>query len=434
MATTSSDGERDAFVRRHLRHNVLALGGDYVLYVVGLAFVSQATILPAFAEYLGAPNVVIGAIPAVATLGWLLPPLFAAGHTESLARKLPFVLRYTAWERAPYLALAGVAFAAPHLPPALAIALLLGALFVATAAGGALLPAWMDVVAQTIPVTLRGRFTAASNTVGSLGRLAMSFVAASILASVAAPGGYALCFLAGGLFMAVSWGALALTREPPPAAPPPAGVPLWTYLRRIPALLRRDRNMFWYLAARSCAVVGSMAAAFFTVYALRVLGAPAWQVGVFTTMWLVGEVSGNLVLGWLADRMGHRLALASGAAVMALANAVALASPSLSTFALVFVLAGVYDATVQVSGLNILLEMAPTPEERPTYIGLGRTAVAPIAFGAPLAAGLVADTLGFPVVFAVASLGSLAALILLVTRVGDPRAAAALRSSSFQSS
>ena len=81
---TSTDASRDDFVRRHLRRNVLALGADYVLYVIGLAFVSQATILPAFAAYLGAPNVAIGAIPAVATLGWLLPPLFAAGHTESL--------------------------------------------------------------------------------------------------------------------------------------------------------------------------------------------------------------------------------------------------------------------------------------------------------------------------------------------------------------
>jgi len=78
-----------------------ALGADYALFGVGLSFASQSTILPAFAAYLGAPNVVIGAIPAVMTLGWFLPSLFAAGHTETLARKLPFVLRYTLAERIP---------------------------------------------------------------------------------------------------------------------------------------------------------------------------------------------------------------------------------------------------------------------------------------------------------------------------------------------
>ena len=49
-------------MRRELRHNVAALGADYALFVVGLAFASQSTILPAFAAHLGAPNVVIGAI------------------------------------------------------------------------------------------------------------------------------------------------------------------------------------------------------------------------------------------------------------------------------------------------------------------------------------------------------------------------------------
>ncbi len=99
-------GDPDAFARRHLRHNVLALGADYALFLVGLSFASQSTILPAFAEHLRAPNVVIGAIPAVMTVGWFLPSLFAAGHTETLARRLPFVLRYTIWEHAPFLVLA----------------------------------------------------------------------------------------------------------------------------------------------------------------------------------------------------------------------------------------------------------------------------------------------------------------------------------------
>ena len=110
MSLPRSEPDHEDFARRHLTRNVLALGGDFAFYSVGLAFASQATILPAFAASLGAPNIVIGAIPAVTTLGWLLPPLFVAGHTETLGRKLPFVMRYTIWERVPYLGLALTAF------------------------------------------------------------------------------------------------------------------------------------------------------------------------------------------------------------------------------------------------------------------------------------------------------------------------------------
>jgi len=75
-----------------------------------------------------------------------------------------------------------------------------------------------------------------------------------------------------------------------------------------------------------------------------------------------------------------------------------------------------------VSNLNVLLEFAPAPSEQPTYIGLGTTLVAPIAFGAPLAAGLLADAFGFLAVFAVAALAVGIGLALLIARVRDPRA------------
>ena len=75
----SDDGE--SFARRHVRHNVVALSVDLGLFLVGLSFASQSTILPAFAAHLGASNLVIGAIPALMTLGWNLPSLFWAGYT-----------------------------------------------------------------------------------------------------------------------------------------------------------------------------------------------------------------------------------------------------------------------------------------------------------------------------------------------------------------
>src|SRR6185503_10512379 len=62
-ARTSDDPE--PFVRAQLRHNLAALGADFGLFMIGMSFASQTTILPAFGVYLGAPNVVIGAIPAV---------------------------------------------------------------------------------------------------------------------------------------------------------------------------------------------------------------------------------------------------------------------------------------------------------------------------------------------------------------------------------
>jgi MFS family permease len=137
-------------------------------------------------------------------------------------------------------------------------------------------------------------------------------------------------------------------------------------LKRVPALLRRDANFAWYLAARALGAVSGMGAAFYTVYALRAWQAPPATVGLFTVLLLAGSIAGTLVLGWVADRAGHVVVVITGVAAAAAANALALGAPSLGVFGFVFVLSGVQQASASVSGLNVLLEFAPAErEDRP---------------------------------------------------------------------
>src|SRR5207237_875327 len=139
--------------------------------MIALAFASPATVLPAFAAWLGVPNVVIGAIPAVMTVGWFLPCLFAAPYTEGLARKLPFLVRWTLWERVPFLVLAAAAYWMAERAPGATLAVLLAMLLMVTGVGGLLMPAWMDLIGRAVPMTMRGRFFAVTSVVASVGGL-----------------------------------------------------------------------------------------------------------------------------------------------------------------------------------------------------------------------------------------------------------------------
>jgi MFS family permease len=410
----------------NLRHNVLALGADYGFFLIAMSFASPATILPAFAASLGAPNVVIGTIPAVMTLGWFLPPLFAAAHTESLDRKLPFVLRYTIWERVPFAVLAAAAMWLAPTQPGLTLALLLAMLVVVTGVGGALTPAWMDIVGRAVPVTMRGRFFALTAVAAAAAGLAGSALTTEILARVPAPTSYALCFVCATVCMFVSLAALAVVREPVATANPPAHPGLRVYLRRVPTLLRDDRNLRWFLVVRWFSITGSMASAFYTVYALHAWQAPAATLGVFTALLLTGSMVGLLVLGGIADRAGYRVVVMTGIAATLASNLVALVAPSLTAFGAVFVLAGLQEAAFRIAYPTVLLEFAPRPEAQPLYIGVGNTAITPIAFVAPIAAGLLADRAGFGAVFAAATVAGALALVTLALRVREPRQVRAL--------
>lgn len=402
-----------------VRHNFVALGLDYSCFLVGMSFASSATILPAFAAHLGASNVAIGAIPAVQTVGWLLPSLFTAHHVERLPRKLPFVLRYTVWERAPMAALAGVAFWLADPAPDVALAAFFALLLVMTGTGGALMPAWLDVVGRAIPTTLRGRFFGSANVLASLAGLLGSGLTAWFLAALPPPTSYGWCFLTAAVFLAVSYVFLARVREPAGAATAGPGG-LGAYLARMPGLLRRDRDLAWFLTARAFGTLGTMASGFYTVYALRAWPAPEWLVAVLTAAFLAGQTVGNAGLGWLADRAGHRLVLVLGVGALAAGNAVALAAGAAEAMAAVLALSGIHQAALHISSRTILLELAPEAE-RPTYIGLTNTALAPLTFAGPLAAGLAVDRLGFGPVFAGAGLLGAIGAGLFATRVREPR-------------
>ena len=396
-----------------------ALGADFGLFLIGLAFASQSTVLPAFAVFLGAPNVVIGAIPAVMTAGWFLPSLFAASHTAALARRLPFVMRWTIWERVPLLVIALAAFVFAERRPPVSLAMMLGSLLAMSTVGGVLMPAWMDVVGRAIPTHVRGRFFAVTTALAAGGGLGASFVIAWVLGAISAPASYGVCFVIAAGFMALSYAALAGVREPP-AAPTSVRTPLGEYLRAIPTLLRRDTNFARYLGARVFGVLGAMSIAFYTVYALRAYQAAPRHVGQFTTVLYAGQIAGTLAFGWLADRAGHRLVMTCGAVALVVANVVAILAPSLGWLTVVFACAGLNQAAINVSNLNILLEFAPTPDARPTYVGLGNTALGPVSFVAPLAAGLLADASGYVAVFAVAASAGVVATAMLAG-VAEPR-------------
>jgi MFS family permease len=311
----------------------------------------------------------------------------------------------------------------------LTLAVLLAMLAVITGVGGALTPAWMDIVGRAVPVTIRGRFFALTAVAAAAVGLGGSALATEIFTRVPAPASYALCFLCATACMAGSFVALALVREPAAGTAPTPHPGLRVYLRRVPRLLQRDANLRWFLVVRWFSIVGSMTSAFFAVYALRRWSAPAATIGVFTALLLTGSVVGLLALGWIADRSGYRIVIMTGIAAALIANVMALAAPSLAAFGVVFLLAGLQEAAFRIAYPTVLLEFAPAPEAQPLYIGVGATSITPIAFVAPIAAGMLADGAGFAAVFATAAVAGALALVTLALRVQEPRRVRALAES-----
>jgi hypothetical protein len=74
------------------RRNFASIAGDWVCFVIGMAFINYTSVIPSFINRLTDFAPLFGLVITIANGAWLLPQLLAANHVASRARKKPFVV------------------------------------------------------------------------------------------------------------------------------------------------------------------------------------------------------------------------------------------------------------------------------------------------------------------------------------------------------
>jgi len=417
--TVTENPELELQVEQNLRWNFTAKVLDIGFFMFGINLVSQTTIFPLLISHLTPSILAIGLISAVTSLGYLVPQLLMANYTEGLRRKKPFVLLFGAFERFPYILIGIAVWLLAGPAPALTVGVILALRTLSALAGGISTPAWYHLIAKVIPAHRRGLYSGIGNGLGALLGVAGAGLASLILGAWAFPANFAICFLVASGILLISYVAFAFNREPDsPVLKHRMG--LRDYLRELPAVLGKNRNYRAYLVSRSTVIMGSMATGYYLVYGIEHLGVRESEAGAFTALLVGSQAAANLLWGPLGDRLGHKRVLVGEAVATALAALVAFVAGAPAWLWVTFALLGVAVAAGSVSGLNIILEFC-APEDRPTYIGLTNTVLAPVATLAPIVGGWLATWVGYRVMFVVAAGIALAGGMLMAIWVREPR-------------
>lgn len=406
-------------IRNAVRHNFIVNVLDGSFFGLALGFVSFVTILPLFVSTMTDSAILIGLIPAIRTMGWQLPQLLTASRVARLRRYKPMVLLMTIHERLPFVGLAVLAWFLPGLGRELGLLLTFALLIWQGLGGGFTATAWQSMLGKIIPIERRGTFfgvqSAAVNLLGSGGAVA----AGVILDRFESPLDFTLCFLAAGAAMGVSWFWVAQTREPEsePAALAENRRAFWSSLH---VILRRDANFRWFLAVRMLSQLATMGVAFYTVYAVRRHGMTEGVAGLMAGILLATQTIANPIMGLVGDRRGHRVVMEIGAIAIALSSWLAWLAPDVTWFYAVFALAGIANVTFWTTPMAMTLEFG-TESERPAYIGLANTLIAPSTMIAPILGGWLAEAWDYPATFLAATVSGLATALVLHLLVRDPR-------------
>ncbi|MBK6791682.1 MAG: MFS transporter [Anaerolineales bacterium] len=406
-------------VRQNLKHNLIVNLSDGATFGIALGFASFGTILPLFVATMTNSATLIGLVPAIHSAGWLLPQLFTASHVSRLRKYKPTVLMTTIHERVPFLGLALVAFLLNRIGTNAGLLLTFLLLIWQGLGGGITANAWTSMISKIIPPDSRGTFFGMQSGLANL-FISMSAIGAGyLLSAFASPLDFIACFLIASLFFTVSWFALAATREPEDTEKfiPEEKTHFWDDAKKV---LNRDTNFNWFLSARILSQFATMGFSFYIIYALREFNMTEVVAGYLTATLTISQTIANIGMGWLGDRIGHRIMLITGAIAAVLSAILAWNATSILWFYPIFVLTGLTNVSLWTISMTMTVDFG-TEAERPIYIGLAQTLTAPATIIAPILGGWIVDNAGFQPTFVISTVLSLVMLGILLFLVKDPR-------------
>jgi MFS family permease len=279
------------------------------------------------------------------------------------------------------------------------------------------------LMAKTIPQNMRGRLLGLRFFLGGLTASCVAWIGGRFLVEGNVLGnGYAATFLLAFALTALGLSLLMLVREPE-SREVRAASSTRARLKEIPGMLRTDRNFASYFAVQAIATIGFFATPFYVLGAGAKLGLTGTLLGDLSFLLLISQTFAHLGWGWLGDSFGFRIVLFVGLASWAAGALVLAVAGSFWGVAGAFVLLGLGLAGFQLGTQNLVFDF-PGQTDLPMRLALVNSSQSLIqGFGA-LAGGQLVSLAGYEAVFIAAALVKLAAAVLLLLRVREPRNAA----------
>jgi len=403
---------------KHLRFNFFTNLMDGGFFGAALGFASFITVIPLFVSGLTDSALLIGLIPAIHAVGWQLPQLFTAKKVSSLRLLKPTVLSMSIHERLPFLGLAIVAWYSTSISQQWALILTFLLLIWQGFGGGFTANPWQSMIGKIIPARRLGTFFGMQSATANIFASIAAVLAGIILDRTISPLDFTACFLIASVAMTISWMFLALTRE---SKSPSLKIPEKTAWRaKLHIILQHDINFRWFLVVRIISQFATMGFAFYTVYAVRLHAMSEATVGFLTACLMATQIVANPIMGWIGDHRGHRLVLIIGTLAAVVSTSLAWFAPGAGWFFLVFVFAGIANVAAWTIPIAMTLEFGDEVD-RPAYIGLANTLIAPFTFIAPLFGGWLADNQGYSMTFFASAVLGLITVFILLLALKDPK-------------
>ena len=357
---------------------------------VAVTVAEPSTILPLIVHHFSNSVVTVGVFASLLKGGAIAVQMWAAFYAQEYTRVLPymrlvFFFRWFSW----FLIGLAIYFVGDSNKTLTLWLIGIGLFgFSFTAGFGAIY--FKEIIAKVFSKEYRGRTMANRQIFTAIGSILSGGVAGYVLEHYEAPLNYAYLFMVSSFLMAIGFIAFGTINEPEKKEIRKKEKSFIEFLKNSFGLLKTDKRLKNQIIVILLGFSYLLAYPFVILKANQTFTLTGWMLGGFISVQMIGSILGSMFL-WrkISD---YELMLTLSFVFMIVAFVVALFASSIYSYALIFLLFGMALDGFSISGMNLVIEIAPE-DKRPIYTAL-QTNLSSIGLFFPVLGGTLLQFVG----------------------------------------
>ncbi len=317
--------------------------------------------------------------------GQILIQLYAAFHAQAYKRVLPYLGKVFFFRWISWLTIGLSIYFIGDSNKSLTLLLIgIGLFFFSFTAGFGTIY-FKELQAKLFSKKYRGKTMANRQIAGAIASILSAGVTGYVLANFEAPDSYAYLFMASSVFMAIGFASFVTIKEPEKKKTLAKEKNFKLFIKNAITTLKQDRRLQHQILVIFLSFSYFLSMPFVILHANESITLTGWMLGGFIMVQMIGSIIGSTFLWRRIYNYERMLSLAF--VFMILAFITALFADDTYSYALIFLLFGIGLDGFNISGMNLVIEIAPE-EKRPVYTAL-QTNLTSIGLFFPILGGVL---------------------------------------------
>ncbi|WP_458699458.1 MFS transporter [Sulfurospirillum sp. 1307] len=337
---------------------------------LAITIAEPSTILPLMVHHFSDSAIIVGLYVSLLRGGAIAVQLYAAFHAQAYRLVLPslrkvFFFRFASWF---FIGFSIFTFGTSN-PSLTLICIGIGLFFFSFSAGfGAIY--FKELQAKLFSKKYRGKTMANRQIASSIASIISGGVTGYVLSSFDAPMNYAYLFMLSSFIMGIGFLAFSMMDESPKENVAKKEKSFSEFMKNSIQILKVDKRLRQQILVIFLGYSYFLAMPFVILNANKSFTLTGWMLGGFIMVQMIGSIIGSTFFWRKIHDYEKMLSLSFLFAILSFV--VALFANNLYMYASVFLLFGMAIDGFSISGMNLVIEIAPE-EKRPTYTALQTT-------------------------------------------------------------